>query len=66
MTRLGEALKRLADALLRIRARPPREVEEAIARDGLPPEEIAAYHERQRRGETDAPPDAPHIPEDGI
>ena len=63
MTRLGEALKRLAESLLRIREQRPREIEDAIARDGMTPEQLEAYH---RAGGGIAPPDAPKIDEGGI
>lgn len=63
MTRLGEALKRLVDALMRVEDRKPKVVEDAIERDGLTPEELEEW---RRRGGGVAPPDAPHIDEGGI
>jgi hypothetical protein len=63
VTRLGEALKRLADALLRIRDRPalPPDAERELAM--WTAEDIARY--KAEHGGI-APPDAPTIDEGGI
>ena len=59
MTRLGEALKRLVDALMG-RPQQPKEVRDALEED------YGDVEEWRERGGGIAPPDAPHIDEGGI
>jgi hypothetical protein len=56
--RLADALQKLAAAWLRIRDRPPKEVEQALSQEY----DLDEYH---RTGGGVAPPDAPHIDDDG-
>lgn len=64
MSRWADLFAKLLAAAQQGASKPvrPREVDDAITRDGLSPEEMEAYH-RTHGGE--APPDAPHIPDDG-
>ena len=62
MSPLAEALRRLANALLRIQSEPPPRpdvVDDALSRD------YGDVEEWKQRGGGAAPPDAPHIDDDG-
>lgn len=62
MNPLGAVLRKLAEALLRVTEepqRPPKEVEEALSHD------YGDVAEWKQRGGGIAPPDAPHIDDDG-
>jgi hypothetical protein len=58
--RLSEALQKLAEAWARLRDRPPKEVEDELAKD------YGNVEEWRARGGGIAPDDAQHIDEGGI